>query len=83
MNGPPLYDLYGTEVALEGGGKAVVDEAYIRKSIVDPMSDIVRGYRPLMPTYAGRLSEEQVMQLIAYIKSLGAPGDGGDPGVQP
>lgn len=83
MNGPPLYDLYGTEVELEAGGTVVADEAYIRKSIIDPMSDIVRGYRPLMPTYAGRLSEEQVMQLIAYIKSLGGPEGGDDPGVQP
>jgi cytochrome c oxidase subunit 2 len=71
MNGPALYGLFGTEISLNSGGTVVMDEAYIRKSIVDPMSEVVAGYRPLMPTYAGRVSEEEILQLIAYIKSLG------------
>jgi cytochrome c oxidase subunit 2 len=70
--GPPLYGLFGRSVELEAGFNAVAEEGYLRRSIVDPMADIVRGYRPMMPTYAGRLSEEEVLQLVAYIKSLAA-----------
>jgi len=75
MNGPALYGLFGQEVTLKHGGTVTVDENYIRKSIMDPMSEIVVGYQPLMPTYAGRISEEKVLQLIAYIKSLRATAD--------
>jgi cytochrome c oxidase subunit 2 len=43
--------------------------------MMTPLAKIVAGYQPIMPTYQGQLSEEQIMQLIAYIKSLAKPGD--------
>ena len=45
------------------------DDAYIRESILNPSAKIVAGYTPLMPTFQGQLSEEQILQLTAYIKS--------------
>ena len=70
--GPPLHGVFGQAVPLESGITIVADGDYLRRSIIDPMADIVRGYRPMMPTYKGRLSEEEVMWLVAYIKSLAA-----------
>jgi cytochrome c oxidase subunit 2 len=67
---PQLGGLYGTDVELEGGGKARFDETYIRESIVNPNAKIVKGYPSVMPTYQGQLSEEQILDLIAYIRSL-------------
>jgi cytochrome c oxidase subunit 2 len=72
---PQLGGLYGTDVPLEGGGTAKFDEAYIRESIINPNAKIVRGYPAVMPTYRGQLSEEQILDLIAYIRSL-TPGKG-------
>jgi cytochrome c oxidase subunit II len=57
-------------VQLESGATVVVDEDYIRESIVDPRVKIVAGYQPIMPTFKGLISEEGLLQLIAYIKSL-------------
>ena len=71
--GPSLSGLFGKTVALEGGGTAVVDEAYIRESILNPSAKIMAGYKPIMPTFKGQISEEGIIQLIAYIKSLKAP----------
>ncbi|MBT3603997.1 MAG: cytochrome c oxidase subunit II [Candidatus Latescibacteria bacterium] len=71
--GPSLVGLYGKSVGLEGGGSAVVNEAYIRESILNPAVKLVAGYKPIMPTFKGQISEEGVMQLIAYVKSLKAP----------
>jgi cytochrome c oxidase subunit 2 len=68
-----LVGLYGKSVGLEGGGSAVVNEAYIRESILNPAVKLVAGYKPIMPTFKGQISEEGVMQLIAYVKSLKAP----------
>jgi cytochrome c oxidase subunit 2 len=67
---PQLGGLYGTEVALEGGGHAKFDEPYIRESIISPNAKIVKGYPAVMPTYRGQISEEQILDLIAYIRSL-------------
>ena len=48
----------------------VADEAYIRESIVNPQAKIVAGFQPIMPTFQGLVTEEQLLQLIAYIRSL-------------
>jgi cytochrome c oxidase subunit 2 len=66
-------------VTLATGEKVTVDEAYIRESILNPTAKLVSGFAPLMPTFQGVVSEEQIAQLTAYIKSLnaapaGAPG---------
>ncbi len=71
--GPSLEGIFGTNRPLQGGGSVVADEGYIRESILNPQARIVAGYQPLMPTYQGQVNEEQLLQLIAYIKSLRAP----------
>jgi len=48
------------------------DEAYIRESVLYPSAKIVAGFKNIMPTFKGQLSEEEIIQLIAYIKSIGA-----------
>ncbi len=79
---PELEGLFGKTVELQGGGTAVADEAYIRESIVLPQAKIVNGFQPIMPTFQGLISEEQLLQLIAYVRSLGAaaPGTAGPAG---
>lgn len=66
---PDLRGLYGSQVKLKDGSTVVADEAYLRESILNPNKQIVAGYPPSMPPY-NYLKEEQVNQLIAYIKSL-------------
>ncbi|MBV8741657.1 MAG: hypothetical protein JOZ12_07710, partial [Sinobacteraceae bacterium] len=75
---PTLVGLYGTTVPLADGSFALVDEHYVRDSILDPGAQIAAGFDNLMPSYAGRLSEEQLLELIEYVKSLGGrPGGEG------
>jgi len=72
--GPVLQGLFGTEVTLSTGQKITVDETYIRESILTPRAKVVAGFEPVMPTFQGQVSEESVLQLIAYIKSIGPTG---------
>jgi cytochrome c oxidase subunit 2 len=74
QRGPQLAGLFGTTVHFEGGGTTVADENYLRESILDPQAHLVAGYQAIMPTYQGLLSEENVMQLIAYLKTLKTEG---------
>jgi cytochrome c oxidase subunit 2 len=67
---PTMAGLYGRTVPLEGGGSVVADDNYLRESIYYPSAKIVRGYPPIMPSFRGQLTEEQVMDLVEYIKSL-------------
>jgi cytochrome c oxidase subunit II len=76
--GPSLRGVFGSEVALQGGGRALADEGYLRESILRPAAKVVAGFEPLMPTYEGQLGEEQILQIIAYIKTLaGGQAEGG------
>ena len=68
---PQLKGLFGKTVQLQNGGTVVADESYIRESIVLPQAKIVNGFPPIMPTFQGLVSEEQLLQLIAYVRSLG------------
>jgi cytochrome c oxidase subunit 2 len=70
--GPALQGLFGKQVALATGESIVADEAYLRESILMPNAKVVSGYQALMPTFQGLLSEEDVMRLIAYVRSLQA-----------
>jgi cytochrome c oxidase subunit 2 len=67
---PVLEDLYGTRVALTNGQTVVADEDYIRRSILYPGSQIVAGWQDIMPTFRGQVSEEEIVELIAFIKGL-------------
>lgn len=68
---PSLVGLYGKTVQLAGGGKVVADEAYIRESILQPQAKIVAGYGTIMPSFQGQLTEEDMVQMVEYIKWLG------------
>lgn len=68
--GPDLRSVYGSTVTLEFGDPVVADEEYLRESIVNPQAKIVAGFPELMPTYQDQLSEEELLQLVDYIKSL-------------
>ncbi|HEU4625402.1 MAG TPA: cytochrome c oxidase subunit II [Steroidobacteraceae bacterium] len=70
VHAPPLESLYGRPVALASGGTVIADELYIRDSILIPTKDVAAGYSPIMPSFAGQVSEEQILELIAYIESL-------------
>ena len=69
--GPGFAGIFGRQEALEDGQTVTVDENYIRESILSPNSKIVKGFQKgLMPTFAGQLSEQELMGLITYLKSL-------------
>jgi cytochrome c oxidase subunit 2 len=68
--GPVLTAVFGSQVALADGRTVVADEQYLRESIMQPAAKVVRGYQPTMPTFQGMVSEENLMRLVAYIKSL-------------
>ena len=70
--GPSLANKFGSFEELADGGRVTVDEAYVRESILTPQNKVVAGYQPLMPTFQGLLSEENVMALVEYVKSLRA-----------
>ncbi len=70
--GPVLDGLFGKTVTTQSGEKVTVDEAYVRESILHPSARIAAGYQPIMPTFQGLVSEEQLLQLIEYVKSLQA-----------
>jgi cytochrome c oxidase subunit 2 len=68
--GPVLEGVFGQAVTLQSGEKVVADEAYIRESILNPAAKITAGYQPIMPTFQGQVSEEQLLALVEYVKSL-------------
>jgi cytochrome c oxidase subunit 2 len=69
---PVLENLFGKKIALKGGKTAVVDETYLRRSMLDPSDQIVAGFDDIMPPFKGELDEEDVIALIAFIRSLKA-----------
>ena len=71
--GPPLSGLFGHEVRLSDGQTVVADDNYLRESILRPAAKVVFGFPSIMPTYDGQVDEEQLIQLISYIKSLAQP----------
>jgi cytochrome c oxidase subunit II len=68
--GPSLVGLIGKKVRLQGGGSVIADEGYIRESILNPQAKLVAGYPPIMSTFKGLISEDGIMQILAYLKSL-------------
>lgn len=74
VRAPLLDGVYGKPVPLQSGQVVLADESYIRDSILLPQKDVVAGYAPVMPPFQGRISEEELMQIIAYIRFLGEEG---------
>jgi cytochrome c oxidase subunit 2 len=79
--GPTLAGLFGRVTPIEGGQSVRADEAYIRESILNPQAKLVAGFGPIMPTFQGQVTEDQLVQLVAFIKSL--PGGTATPGASP
>jgi cytochrome c oxidase subunit 2 len=76
-NGPTFKGIFGETHDLVGGGKVLVDENYIRESILEPQAQVRAGFQPIMSTYQGQLSDDDIAALIEFIKSLGRkPGQG-------
>jgi cytochrome c oxidase subunit 2 len=71
VRAPSLAGLYGSPVPMQAGGTVIADDAYIRDKILLPDHNLIAGYKQVMPSFSGRLSEGDLLQLIAYIKSLG------------
>ncbi len=70
VHAPSLAGIYSRPVPLEGGGFVTADDQYLHDSILKPSTQIVAGYQNIMPSYEGQLSEQDVLALVAYIKSL-------------
>jgi len=70
--GPVLEGLFGKTVTLQSGETVTVDEAYVRESILNPSAKVTAGFQPIMPTFQGLVTEEQLLELIEYVKSLNA-----------
>jgi len=79
---PSLKGVYGSTVTLATGQTVTADDAYVRESVLNPQAKVVAGYQPIMPTFQGLVTEEQLLQLIEYVKSLPA-GDSGNSGTKP
>jgi cytochrome c oxidase subunit 2 len=75
---PDLHGVFGQPVLLQDGTSVQADANYLRESIVRPSANVVYGYQPIMPAFAGRLGEDEIVQLIEYIRSIGPV-----PGQQP
>jgi cytochrome c oxidase subunit 2 len=78
--GPSLKNIVGTTVELEDGNTAVVDDAYLRESILTSQAKIVKGFKPLMPTFQGLISEENLLALIEHVKSMSPNASTASPG---
>ncbi len=66
--GPALAGIVGKAVTLQDGSTVTADDAYLRESILNPQAKVVQGFAPVMPTFKGQIDEEQILQLIAYLK---------------
>jgi cytochrome c oxidase subunit 2 len=67
--GPDLAGVYGSSVKLTDGRTLTADDNYVRESILSPQAKIVAGYGPIMPTFAGQINEENLIALVAFVKS--------------
>jgi cytochrome c oxidase subunit II len=68
--GPNLAQAYGAKVQMANGSYAMIDDAFLRDSILNPTMHVTAGYAPIMPTYQGQISEEGLIDLVEYIKTL-------------
>ena len=70
QQGPSLVGIFGVPQPLADGSSVMADEAYLRESILEPHRKLVKGYMPIMPPYKDVISEDELNDLIAYIKEL-------------
>jgi cytochrome c oxidase subunit 2 len=77
VRAPNLHGVFGGPVPLSDGSVVIADEGYVRDSILDPKGQVAAGYAPVMPTFAGQVSEDDLAKLVAYIESIGPSTSGG------
>jgi cytochrome c oxidase subunit 2 len=70
--GPVLAGLFGKTRPLTDGRSVVADENYIRESILNPQAKVAAGFAPVMPTFQGQVSEDDLLRLLAYVRTIGA-----------
>jgi len=70
VKGPSWRDVYGSTVALEGGGSVLADDAYIQESVYQPAAKIVKGFQNIMPSFEGQLKANDIQALTWYLKSI-------------
>ena len=75
VRAPDLHGLYGRPVVLADASTVRADTRYIRDAILMPRKEVAAGYEPVMPSFAGLVDETELMQLVAYIRALGAQDD--------
>jgi cytochrome c oxidase subunit II len=68
--GPNLAGVYGSKLTLTNGSQVLVNDAYLRDAILNPSEHITAGFNPIMPTYQGQISEDGLIDLVEYIKTL-------------
>jgi cytochrome c oxidase subunit 2 len=68
--GPSLAGVYGSTLQLANGSRSQVNDAYLRDAILNPSQHVTAGYAPIMPTYQGQVSEEGLIDLVEYVKTL-------------
>lgn len=68
--GPSLAGVYGSKLTLASGGEVLVNDAYLRDAILNPSQHVTAGFAPIMPTYQGQISEDGLIDLVEYIKTL-------------
>jgi cytochrome c oxidase subunit II len=71
--GPVLAGLYGKTIQLAGDRSIVADDNYIRESILNPAAKVAKGFQPIMPTFQGQVNEDELIKLLAYVKTLAQP----------
>jgi cytochrome c oxidase subunit 2 len=68
--GPSLAGVFGSKLTLTNGSQVLVNEAYLRDAILNPSQHVTSGYAPIMPTYQGQISEDGLIDLVEYLKTL-------------
>lgn len=74
-SGPSFKDVYGFKHAMTSGEEVLADDNYIRESILEPKAKVVAGYSPVMPTFKGQLSDDDIASIIEFMKTLSANGE--------
>jgi cytochrome c oxidase subunit 2 len=78
VHAPRLEGLFGRPVQLADGSSVIADERYIHDSVMLPGKEIVAGYAPIMPSFQGQIGEDELQDIIEYVKSLRAAPPGGE-----
>src|ERR1700737_3386738 len=70
LGGRALAGVYGSKLQLTNGSQVLVNDAYLRDAILNPSQHLTAGYAPIMPTYQGQISEDGLIDLVEYHKTM-------------